>query len=72
MRLELSRQAEIDLADIQDYSVEQFELARAITYLDAIETAFRRIMDYPEIGGVQGRSSRLSGRSPATRIGFST
>lgn len=50
MRLELSRQAEIDLADIRDYSVEQFGLARAITYLDTIEQAFRRIMIYPEIG----------------------
>ncbi|OYY76840.1 MAG: hypothetical protein B7Y43_13095 [Sphingomonas sp. 28-62-20] len=50
MRLELSRQAENDLADIRDYSVEQFELARAIGYLDAIEQGFRRIMIYPEIG----------------------
>lgn len=55
MRLELSRQAESDLADIRDYSVEQFGLARAISYLDAIETAFRRIMTYPEMGGVHGK-----------------
>ncbi len=53
MRLELSRRAESDLADIRDYSIEQFGVARAIAYLDAIETAFRLIMDYPEIGGVQ-------------------
>jgi toxin ParE1/3/4 len=50
MRLELSRRAQADLADIRDYSVEQFGVERAIAYLDAIEQAFRRIMLYPEIG----------------------
>ncbi|MBA3879133.1 MAG: plasmid stabilization protein ParE [Sphingobium sp.] len=52
MRLRLSRRAENDLADIRDYSVEQFGAERAIAYLDAIEAAFRLILDYPEIGGV--------------------
>lgn len=53
MRLKVSRRAENDLADIRDYSVEQFGVERAIAYLDAIEAAFRLIMDYPEIGSVQ-------------------
>ena len=51
MRLELSRRAQADLADIGDYSVEQFGVERAIAYLDTIEQAFRRILLYPEIGG---------------------
>lgn len=51
MRLELSRRAQADLADIRDYSVEQFGVERAVAYLDAIEQAFRRILLYPEIGG---------------------
>ena len=53
MRLELSRRAETDLADIRDYSVEQFGLARTINYLDAIEQAFRRLLSFPEIGELQ-------------------
>ncbi|MBA3836879.1 MAG: type II toxin-antitoxin system RelE/ParE family toxin [Sphingomonas sp.] len=52
MRLKLGRRAENDLADIRDYSIEQFGVERAIAYLDGIEAAFRLIMDYPEIGGV--------------------
>ena len=50
MRLELSRRAQADLDDIRDYSVEQFGVARAILYLDAIEQAFRRLVDHPQIG----------------------
>lgn len=50
MRLELSRRAQTDLDDIRDYSAEHFGLARAIRYLDAIEAAFRRIVDNPKIG----------------------
>jgi toxin ParE1/3/4 len=52
IRLELSRRAESDLADIRDYSVEQFGVERALLYLDGIEAAFRLILDHPEIGGV--------------------
>lgn len=52
MRLKLGRRSENDLADIRDYSVEQFGVERAILYLDGIEAAFRLILDYPEIGGV--------------------
>ena len=37
MRLELSRRAESDLADIRDYSVEQFGVERAILYVDEIQ-----------------------------------
>lgn len=55
MRLELSRRSESDLADIRDYSVEQFGVDRAILYLDGIEAAFRLILDYPEIGGVHSK-----------------
>jgi toxin ParE1/3/4 len=50
MRLELSRRAQADLDDIRDYSAERFGAARAIAYLDAVEQAFRRIVDFPQIG----------------------
>lgn len=50
MRLELSVKAHTDLDDIRDYSLEQFGLVRAVTYLDALEQAFRRILSFPEIG----------------------
>ncbi len=50
MRLELSRRAEADLDDIADYSVTEFGTERAVLYLDAIEQAFRRLVDHPQIG----------------------
>jgi toxin ParE1/3/4 len=50
MRLELSRSAQADLDDIRDYSLAEFGAARASAYLDAIEAAFRRIVDFPEAG----------------------
>ena len=50
MRLELSRRAQADLDDIRDYSLAEFGPARAIAYLDAVDDAFRRILDYPDIG----------------------
>jgi toxin ParE1/3/4 len=50
MRLELSRSAQADLDDIREYSLEQFGAERAILYLDAIEQAFRRLLDHPRIG----------------------
>jgi len=50
MRLKLSREAQADLDAIRDYSIEQFDIPRAIAYLDAVERAFRRILTYPEIG----------------------
>lgn len=50
MRLELSRRAQADLDDIRDFSVEQFGIERSILYLDAIEQAFRRLLDHPRIG----------------------
>jgi len=52
MRLELSRKAEADLDDISGYSLAAFGAARAAAYLDALELAFRRILDFPEIGAV--------------------
>ena len=50
MRLELSRAAESDLADIRDYTIAHYDVEQAIAYLDAVEQALRRIMDYPESG----------------------
>ena len=50
MRLEQSRRAQADLEDIRDFSAERFGVARAIRYLDAVEDAFRRLLDHPEIG----------------------
>lgn len=50
MPLELSRKALADLDDIRDYSLEQFGVEQAILYLDAIEQAFRRLLDHPRIG----------------------
>jgi len=50
MRLELSRSAQADLDGIRDHSVEHFGAERTLLYLDAIEQAFRRILDHPEIG----------------------
>lgn len=50
MRLDLSRRAQADLDDIRDYSAEQFGVERAILYLDAVEQAFRRLLDHPRIG----------------------
>ncbi|HEX8625582.1 MAG TPA: type II toxin-antitoxin system RelE/ParE family toxin [Allosphingosinicella sp.] len=52
MRLELSRRAQADLDDIRDYSVAEFGVERAVAYLDEVEGAFRRIVDFPEIGSV--------------------
>ncbi|MEO7827049.1 MAG: type II toxin-antitoxin system RelE/ParE family toxin [Allosphingosinicella sp.] len=52
MRLELSRRAQADLDDIRDYSVAEHGAARAVDYLDALEGAFRRMLDFPEIGAV--------------------
>ncbi len=53
MRLELSRKAQADLDDIRDYSVAEFGVARAVDYLDAVEAAFRRIVEFPDIGAAQ-------------------
>ena len=50
MRFELSRKAEADLDDIRDYSVGQFGVDRTIDYLDALEHAFSRILNFPDIG----------------------
>lgn len=53
MRLELSREAQADLDDIRDFSVEQFGPGRAVAYLDAIKHTFRRILSFPEIGATR-------------------
>lgn len=50
MRLEQSPRAEHDLADITDYTLAQHGLAQTIAYIDAVEAAFRRLLDHPQIG----------------------
>lgn len=50
MRLEQSPSAERDLVDITDYTLAQHGAAQTIAYLDAIEAAFRRLADHPQIG----------------------
>lgn len=50
MRLKLSRAAEADLAEIRDYTIERFGIEQAVIYIDGLERAFRRIMDYPKSG----------------------
>ncbi len=52
MRLELSRRAQADLDEIRDYTVAEFGAERAVAYLGAVESAFRRIVDYPDLGAV--------------------
>lgn len=52
MRLKLSRRAQADLDDIRDYSVAEFGARRAVAYLDAVESALRRIVDFPDIGAL--------------------
>jgi toxin ParE1/3/4 len=51
MRLELSRRAQADLDDVRDYGVVEFDVARA-AYLNAIEAAFGRVLEFPGIGVV--------------------
>jgi toxin ParE1/3/4 len=60
MRLELSRRAQADLDDIRDYSVAQFGIERAIVYFDAIEQAFRRLLDHPRIGSPRPGTERAA------------
>jgi plasmid stabilization system protein ParE len=61
MRLELSRRAPADLDEIRDYSVAEFGVGGATAYLDAVEGAFRRILDFPEIGAMQATVSPPTG-----------
>ncbi|HEX8642902.1 MAG TPA: type II toxin-antitoxin system RelE/ParE family toxin [Allosphingosinicella sp.] len=53
MRLELSRRAQADLDDVRNYSVAQFGGDRAVAYLDTLESAFRRIVEFSDIGAVR-------------------
>ena len=52
MRLELSRRAQADLDEVRHYSLAEFGVASAAAYLDAMEGAFRRMLDFPDIGTV--------------------
>jgi toxin ParE1/3/4 len=55
MRLELSRRAQADLDDIRDWSVAEFGVERTVAYLDAIEVALRRMLDFPDVGTVHSK-----------------
>jgi toxin ParE1/3/4 len=52
MRLELSRRAQADLDEVRHYSLAEFGVASAAASLDAMEGAFRRMLDLPDIGTV--------------------
>lgn len=71
MRLELSRRAQADLADIRDYSLAEFGVTQAIAYLDSIESALRRILDFPDIGALNPAVHPQSGRLGASSIASS-
>ena len=50
MRLRKSRLAEADLAAIADYGVDNFGAARALAYVDMIESLCRELLVHPERG----------------------
>lgn len=50
MKVELSRLAEQDIEEIYDYSIRQFGLKQARTYIAGFKTAFDCLADNPRIG----------------------
>ncbi len=46
----LSQQAKKDLEDIFEYTLEQFSLKQAISYVSSFETTFKKISTHPETG----------------------
>lgn len=50
MRLRLTSRAQIDIAELVEFGVEQFGEGHAGTYLDRIEERFRLLLEQPEIG----------------------
>lgn len=50
MRLEQSRDAQVDLGEIGAYGAENFGASRTLAYLARIEQCFRQLSDYPKSG----------------------
>lgn len=50
MRLEFSRRAEVDLEDIQDFSVKTFGVLVALRYMDDLRACCFMLRDQPELG----------------------
>ncbi|MEM1086233.1 MAG: type II toxin-antitoxin system RelE/ParE family toxin [Pseudomonadota bacterium] len=50
MRLKFSRRAEIDLENIQDFSVETFGVLVARNYIQELEACCFMLRDQPELG----------------------
>jgi toxin ParE1/3/4 len=48
--LRLSRRAEIDLAEIADYTIGEFGLTQARQYRDNINACFKSLADNPHLG----------------------
>ena len=53
-RFELSKQAQSDLGDIADYTVAQWGLAQAKTYIDALEGRLIELAHRPKLGRRRG------------------
>lgn len=51
-RLDIKAAARRDLAEIRDFSIERFGVKVAATYLAGFRAAFRRILEFPEMGSV--------------------
>ncbi|MBI1306093.1 MAG: type II toxin-antitoxin system RelE/ParE family toxin [Bacteroidetes bacterium] len=47
---EISGRAALDLEDIFDYTLAEFGLDQAVTYLSAFDDVFARLSDNPKIG----------------------
>jgi toxin ParE1/3/4 len=57
-RLEIKESAQSDLNEIFDFSVERFGKDVAVTYLTGIRLAFRRILDFPEMGVISSETKQ--------------
>lgn len=51
-RLDIKAAARRDLSEIRDFSTERFGGKVAVAYLAGFRAAFRRILDFPEMGSV--------------------
>jgi toxin ParE1/3/4 len=51
-RLDIKASARRDLAEIRDFSIERFGGKVAAVYLAGFRAAFRRILEFPEMGSV--------------------
>ena len=61
-QLDISVAARHDLGDIRVYSVEHFGSEVAAAYLAGFDAAFRRILDFPQLGALSPNIK------PATRV----